>query len=179
MVVGIIAVVVWVGFQFFRMSGEVDNFVRSGPDQVAEFVVDRPVDWTVFVEPDKASLTGVRFRIWDVDAAREVRMKPYGGSFSYGFPSHNGRAVATVSLEPGTYSLQVEGSGLNLALGPSPAGRTVWMLLGGLLIGVPMVIGGAVLAAMSALSESRRRNRMAAMPPVSTWSSGEWPNRGR
>ncbi len=177
--VGIIVVVAWVGFQFVRMSDEVDNFVRSGPDQASEFVVDHRVDWTVFVEPDRASLTGVRFRIWDVDASREVTMRPYGGSFSYGFMSHSGRAIATVSLEPGTYSLQVDGSGLDLALGPSPASRTVWMILGGLVIGVPMVIGGAVLATVSALRESRRRNRMAAMPPVSTWSAGEWPGSGR
>jgi len=178
-VIGIIAVVAWVGYQFFEMSSEVDNFVRSGAGQPAEFVVDHPVDWTVFVEPQAASLTGVRFQIWDVEAGRRVDMQSYGGTFSYGFPEHTGRAVATVALDPGTYSIQVEGSGVNLALGPSPAHRVVRMIVGGLLVGVPLVIGGMATAVVAALRQSRRKNRNASRPPPSSWSSGEWPTGGR
>ncbi len=176
---GIIAVVAWVGYQFYEMSAEVDNFVRSGADQPAEFVIDEPVNWTVFVEPQSASLIGVRFQIWDVNAGRRVEMRTYDGSFSYGFPDHSGRTVATVALEPGTYSIQVEGSGLNLAIGPSPAHRVVRMLVVGLLIGVPLVIGGLATAAMAALAQSRRRNRSVPRPPPSQWSAGEWPGGGR
>ncbi len=176
---GVVAVVVWVGWQFLAMSNEVDGFIRSSPESVDEFVIDHQVDWTVFVEPNEASLTGVRFRIWDVEAGREVPLSPYGGSFSYGFPSHSGRAVATVSLQPGTYAIQVEGDGLELAVGASPAGRLVWMLVGGLMIGLPLVIGGGVVAIVSALRQSRRRNRLTAPPQSSAWSSGEWPTGGR
>jgi len=178
-VVGIVAVVAWTGVQFFEMSQTVDGFVRADPGQSTEFIVDTPVAWTVFVEPDKASLTGVRFRIRDVDAGSDIAMQPYGGTFSYGFPSHTGRAVATVALQPGTYSLEVEGSGLNLAVGESPAGRVAWMLVGGLVIGLPLVIGGGAVAVVSALRQSRGRNRRATRPPESAWATGEWPDGGR
>jgi len=172
-------VVAWVGYQFYEMSVDVDNFVRSGAEQPAEFVIDEPVHWTVFVEPQSASLIGVRFQIWDVNAGRRVEMQTYDGSFSYGFPDHSGRSVATVALQPGTYSIQVEGRGLNLAIGPSPAHRVVRMLVVGLLIGVPLVIGGIATAAMAALAQSRRRNRNAPRPPPSQWSAGEWSGTGR
>ncbi len=161
------------------MSDEVDALHRSGVGNASEFVVDEPVDWTVFIEPSNASLSGFRMRIWDVEAGREVSMKPYGRTFSYGFPSHTGRAFATISLDPGTYSMQVEGSGVNLAVGPSPAGHLVWLLVGGLAIGVPFVLGGIALAIVAALRESRRRNRLAALPPASAWSAGEWRDGGR
>ena len=176
---GIIAVIAWVGYQFYEMSSEVDGFVRSGSGQPPEFVVQQRVDWTVFVEPQAASLTGVRFQIWDNVAGRRVEMSSYDGSFSYGFPDHSGRAVATVALDPGTYSIQVEGEGVILALGPSPAHRVVRMIVGGLLVGVPLVIGGATTAIVAALRQSRRRNRNSSRPPPSGWSSGEWPTAGR
>jgi len=178
-VIGIIVVVAWVGYQFYEMSAEVDDFVRSGANQPPEFVIDQPVNWTVFVEPQSASLTGVRFQIWDVNAGRRVDMQSSNSSFSYGFPDHSGRSVATVALETGTYSIQVEGNGLNLALGPSPAHRVVRMLVVGLLLGVPLVLGGIVTAAVAALAQSRRRNRNASRPPPSEWSAGEWPSPGR
>lgn len=177
--IGIISVVAWVGYQFFEMAIEVDNFVRSGADQPPEFVVNQPVNWTVFVEPQDASLTGVRFQIWDVDAARRVDMQSYDGTFSYGFPNHSGRAVSTVALESGTYAIQVDGGGVNLALGRSPAHRVLKMIVGGLLVGVPLVIGGTTTAVVAGLRQSRRKNRKASRPPPSDWSSGEWPTGGR
>lgn len=177
--IGIIFVVAWVGYQFLEMSIEVDNFVRSGADEPPEFVIEQPVRWTVFVEPQDVSLTGVRFQIWDVDAARRVDMQSYDGTFSYGFPNHSGRAVSTVALDSGTYAIQVEGDGVNLALGRSPTHRVFKMIIGGLLVGVPLVIGGTTTAVVAGLRQSRRRNRNALRPPPSDWSSGEWSAGGR
>ncbi len=178
-VLGVLAVVIWVGIHFARMSAEVDALNRSVPGTSSEFVVDESVDWTVFVEPSDASMSGIRFRIWDVGAGREVAMRPYGRSFSYGLPSHTGRAIATVSLDPGTYSIQIEGSGLGLAVGPSPAGHVVWMLVGGLVIGLPFVLGGIAVAVIAAVRQSRRRNQVASLPPPTAWSTGQWSDSER
>jgi len=173
-IVGIFAVVAWTGVQFFEMSRMVDDLVRAEPGLPTEFSIDEPVGWTVFVEPDKASLNGVRFRIRNVETNTDVVMSPYGGTFSYGFPDHTGRAVATVALRKGTYSLEVDGSGLSLAVGASPAARVAWMIIGGIAIGLPLVIGGGTVAVVSALRQSRHRNRRSAPPPASTWATGEW-----
>ncbi len=171
---GVVTALVWVGAQFVLLDRDVDDLERATAAVPLDFEVGSPVRWTLFLEPDEASFSGVRFAVTDTAAGTEVALGPYRGGFSYDTFSHNGRAVATISLDPGVYRLAVEGP-VTIAIGPSPAGRVGWMVGGGLLIGAPLLIGGMALALVSAIRDTRRRTQAAMPPAPSPWTSGEWP----
>lgn len=174
-ILGVVGAIVWAVAQFVLLSRDVGDLGRADTDAPYDFVVDDGgVSWTLFVEPQSASLGRVRFAIVDRDRGTEMALRGYGGSFTYDVPSHSGRAVATVQLPDGSYRLVVEGP-VTIAVGPSPASRIGWMIGGGLLIAVPLVVGGGGLALVTAIRDTRRRTAAALPPAPSPWTAGEWP----
>lgn len=173
-VLGILAGVAWGGVQLYLLDRDVGDLTRATADVPAEFEVESAEGWTLFAEPRSEQLSGVRYRIVDVDTATQVPLAPYGTDFTYSTGSHSGRAVSTVRLPPGRYRLEVEGP-LTIAVGPSPAGRLGWMFGGAAAGGGPLLIGGISLAVVSAIRDTRARTRAALPPPPSPWSAGEWP----
>ncbi len=171
---GIVAALAWAGAQFVLLDRDVDDLGRAAAAEPFSFEVGSPARWTLFLEPNDASFSGVHFSVTDTASGDEVALGSYRGGFSYDTLSYSGRAVATISLEPGVYRVDVEGP-VTIAIGPSPAGRVGWMVGGGLLIGVPLLIGGVALALGSAIRDTRRRTRAALPPAPSPWTSGEWP----
>ena len=175
---GVLSIIAWIVYGVIEIDRTVDDMVRAPEGGVTEFAVESPRSWTVYVEPQSADLGGLRFSIHD-QAGERVDMQPYGGDLSYSVTGHSGRAVATISLASGDHRLVVEGSGTrSVAIGSSVGGRIVWILVGSLLIGIPMIGGGSALLIVGALRQSRVRNRMATTPPPSAWSTGEWPTGG-
>jgi len=175
---GVVSIVTWIVYGVIEIDRTVDDMVRAPEGSVTEFTVDSPRSWTVYVEPQSASMGGLRFSIHDENGQR-VDMGPYGGDLSYSVTGHSGRAVATVALPPGEYRLLVEGSGTrSVATGPSVGGRILRIVVGSVLIGVPLVGGGSVVLVLGALRQSRARNRAVGTPPPSSWSAGEWPTGG-
>ena len=170
-VVGILGALAWAGAQFVLFTRDVGDLQRADDGAPLRFDVAEPVAWTLFVEPGSASLGGVRFGVVEVATDRPVVLDRYDGSFSYDTPSRSGRAVATVALDPGTYRLEVDGPA-TVAIGSSPAARLGWLFAGAALLGLPLVIGGGVLATVSAIRDTRRRTRQAEAPPPSPWTAG-------
>lgn len=109
-VVGVVAVVVWIVYGVVSIDSTVDEMVRAREGAVTSFSLDGPRSWTVYVEPQSAGMSGLRFGIHD-SVGERIEMQPYGGDVSYSVTGHSGRAVATVALAPGEYQLVVDGSG--------------------------------------------------------------------
>lgn len=169
---GIVAVV-WLVVRIPAFNDEVDALRRATPDQPATFVVDEPVRWSVFIEPSGRSQSGLRYRLVD-DGGREVLLERSGGA-SYDAFGDSGREIASVALEPGTYRLEVTAGDATLAVGDDPTGVLTGAIAAALVIGLPLVLGGAALSIVSAIRDTRRRTETAAPPPASPWSAGEWP----
>ncbi len=175
---GVLSIIAWIIYGVIDIDRTVDDLVRTREGSATEFTLDSPRSWTVYVEPQSASLGGLRFSLLDGDGER-IEMQPYGGDLSYSVTGHSGRAVATVSLGRGDHQLVVDGSGQRLvAIGPSVGGRIVRIFVGSLLIGLPLIGGGAVLVIVGALRQSRARNRAVGLPPPSTWATGDWTTNG-
>ena len=176
---GVIAVVGWIIYGVVEVDRTVDDMVRAREGTVTEFTLDSPRSWTVYVEPQSATVSGVRFSLIDEDGNR-VEMRPYGGDLTYSVTGHSGRAIATVALDVGVYQLVVDGSGpRSVAMGPSIGGRLVRIFVGSIVLGVLLIGGGAVLMIVGALRQSRARNRTYDRPAPSPWSTGEWQGTGR
>ena len=176
---GVIAVVGWIIYGVVEIDRTVDDMVRAREGAVTEFTLDSPRSWTVYVEPQSATVSGLRFSLIDEDGNR-VEMRPYGGDLTYSVTGHSGRAIATVALEVGVYQLVVDGSGpRSVAMGPSIGGRLVRIFVGSIVLGVLLIGGGAVLMIVGALRQSRARNRTYDRPAPSPWSTGEWQGTGR
>jgi hypothetical protein len=152
--------------------------VRAREGTAVGFILDSDQDWTVYIEPQTATLSGLRFDLVDADGD-QLEMRPYDGRSTYSVTGHSGWAVATVALEAGEHQLVVDGSGSRwVAVGPSVAGRIARMVVWSIAIGVGVIGGGAALTIVGALRHSRARNPRAASPPPSVWSRGEWNSPG-
>lgn len=176
---GVIAVVGWIIYGVVEIDRTVDDMVRAREGTVTEFTLDSPRSWTVYVEPQSATVSGLRFSLID-EVGNRVEMRPYGGDPTYSVTGHSGRAIATVPLEVGVYQLVVDGSGpRSVAMGPSIGGRLVRIFVGSIVLGGLLIGGGAVLMIVGALRQSRARNRTYDRPAPSSWSTGEWQGTGR
>jgi hypothetical protein len=179
MVFAVMAAVIWFVSQVPRISDDIDRLARSSPALPLEFETQETVDWTLFIEPAGASLSGVRFAIVDTSSGDELVLSGSSGSSSYTWFGRSGRAVGGVRIPPGAYLLRVEGDA-TIAIGPNP-GRSIFRAIGGAaLIGIPLLLAGIAVALVSAIRDTRRRTQNAEPPPPSPWSAGEWPaDRGR
>ncbi len=175
-VLGALAAGAWSVWQFVLLNRDIGDLHRASVGHAATLKIDEPESWTVFVEPSSRSLTGVRYRIRSTATGDDAALGNYSGSFTYDVPNGSGRSVATVELESGEYLVSVEESDAVIAVGPSPAGRLGWMVLGGFLIGIPTVLGGGALAVVNGIRLTRSHNRRGEPPAESDWSVGEWPD---
>ncbi len=175
---GVLSVVGWIIYGVIEIDRTVDDFVRAREGTATEFTLASSRDWTVYVEPQSTTMSGLRFTLLDADGER-VGLRPYGGDLSYSVTGHSGRAIGTVSLVAGDHQLLVEGSGPRaVAIGPSVGGRIVRIIVGSLAMGIPLIGGGATVMIVGALRQSRARNRSLTAPPPSQWSAGEWDRAG-
>lgn len=186
--VGGLAVVAWLLFTLPEVGDRADALHRAEPGQPAAFVVaDDIVEWEIFIEPSGRSQSGVRYEIRDendeiVPVGRAEDSSSFFGSSgsSYEWFGRSGRSIASVRLPAGSYRLLVVESDATIAIGEDPTevlGRAVG---GAAALGLPFILGGAALAVVSAIRDTRRRTIEAEPPPPSSWSSGEWPaERGR
>jgi len=172
-VLGIVAAVVWFASQVPGISDDIDQLARGSTAVPLEFDTEETLDWTLFIEPAGASLSGVRFTIVDSSTGEPLELLG-AGNFSYSWFGRSGRAIGRVQIPPGSYLLRVEGDA-TIAIGPNLSGR-IWRAFGGAaLLGIPLVLGGLATALVSAVRDTRRRTTDAEPPPPSPWSSGEWP----
>ena len=177
-VLGVIGIVGWVIYGVIDVDRTVDDMVRAREGTAVGFILDSDRDWTVYLEPQSADLSGLRFDLLD-PVGDQVEMRPYGGRSTYSVTGHSGWAVATVALEAGEHQLVVDGSGSRwVAVGPSIAGRIGTIVIWSIVMGVVLIGGGAALAIVGALRQSRARNRRATPPPPSAWANGEWNSPG-
>lgn len=169
---GIVAVV-WIAVTIPAFSDRVDEMHRADISSPAVFEVDEAVSWAVFIEPSSRSQSGLRYQLVSESGAL-VSLGRSGGS-TYDWFGDSGREIATADLEPGRYRLEVASGDATLAIGRDPSGVILGAIAGALIVGLPLVLGGAGLAIVSAIRDTRRRTRAAAPPPPSPWSAGEWP----
>lgn len=172
-VLGVLSVIGWIVYGVIDIDRTVDDMARAREGTAAEFSVESSRGWTVYVEPQSATMAGLRFTLLDHDGNR-VEMRPYGGDLTYSVTGHSGRAIATVALEAGDYQLVVNGAGPRaIAMGPSVGGRIVTIIIGSVAIGGLLIGGGAVLLILGALRQSRARNRTRVAPQPSSSAGGE------
>lgn len=156
----------------------VDSMTRTREGSVLDFVLDSPRSWTIYVEPQSATLSGLHFSVLD-QAGERAEIRDYDGDLTYSVTGHSGIAVATVALAAGDHQLVVDGTGSRtVAIGPSVGGRILRIVLWSIVLGVLLIGGGAVLVIVGALRQSRAGNRRAVPPPRSSWSAGEWHDPG-
>jgi hypothetical protein len=170
---GVFATGAWLFAALPSVSDEIDRFHRASPQIPAEFTVADTVDWDVFIEPSAASQSGLRFEIVDREGQPVALGRDHG--FTYNWFGRSGRSIASVELEPGTYRMQVVDGTQRVAVGPSPGGKIFRVIGGALAVGALLGIPGVVITVVSAVRDTRRRNRDAEPPPPSPWSAGEWP----
>lgn len=176
--VGIAALGLMIGLAFIipkvsTLPDDIDALARARTLEPAALEIVEPVGWTIYIEPSNLSLSGIRPSIVDVDSGEPVALRS-GGSSSYGWGSRTGRAIARVDLDPGTYELRVEGAA-TLAIGDRPGARLWTAVWRGVVVGGTVMLAGIVLAVVSAIRDTRRRNERSEPPPPSPWSAGEWP----
>lgn len=185
--VGGLAVVGWLVLALPEMGERADELHRAKMGRPVEFeVVDDVVEWDVFIEPSDRSQSGVRYEIRDADGELvQVGRAGEPGSFlgasggsSYSWFGRSGRSIASARLQSGTYRLEVVSGDATIAIGRNPAGAVGRAVGGAAALGLPLILGGTAVAVVSAVRDTRRRNRLAEPPPPSPWSSGEWPGSG-
>ena len=186
----VVAAVLWFAFSLFlgfqSLNRQVEGFQRVPIPGQAEVSFDEPGGYTLYFEGLGASDEQVSIPSFNVSltsvGGEGVSIRDYGGSATYDFAGHSGRALGTFRIEePGRFLLQTEGEPggveANVAVGPSvgPAiFRTVILAIAGALV---PVLAGAVLAAVVAVRRSRARRHLPApaTQPVATWGQATGP----
>ena len=183
----VVAAVIWLALGLFlgfrSLSRQVEGFQRVPIPGQAAVSLAEPGGYTVYFEGLGASDEQVpipphRLLLTTADG-EEVPVHPYGGSATYGFGGHSGRAVATFHIEePGRFLLQTEGESqggeANLAVGRSVGlaiFRTVTQPIARALV---LSLAGAVLAVVVAVRRNRARRMLpaAAAQPAGSWGQG-------
>ena len=183
----VVAAVIWLALGLFlgfrSLSRQVEGFQRVPIPGQAAVSLAEPGGYTVYFEglgasDEQVPIPPYRLLLTTADG-EEVPVHPYGGSATYGFGGHSGRAVATFHIEePGRFLLQTEGESqggeANLAVGRSvgPAIlRTVTQPIVGALV---LSLAGAVVAVVVAVRRNRARRMLpaAAAQPAGNWGQG-------
>lgn len=152
---------------------DIDALHRATEQESIDFTIGEATTWQIFLEPNSESLAGTQVAVVDAATGEPLALgRP--STFSYAWGTRSGRSVGSVALDPGNYRLVVQGDA-RFAIGPNPGPRFIRSVIWALVIGVPLLIGGAAFAIVSAVRDTRRRTREAEQPPPSPWSAGEWP----
>ena len=179
----VVAAVIWLALGLFlgfrSLSRQVEGFQRVPIPGQAAVSLAEPGGYTVYFEGLGASDEQVPIPpyrlLLTTGTGEEVPVRPEGGSATYGFGGHSGRAVATFSIEePGRFLLQTEGESqggeANLAVGRSvgPAIlRTVTQPIVGALV---LSLAGAVVGVVVAVRRNRARGSTDGRSTKPIWS---------
>jgi hypothetical protein len=172
----VVAAVLWLALGLFlgfrSLSRQVEGFQRVPIPGQAEVSLAEAGGYTLYFEgmgasDEQATIPPFNVSLTSLTSRQPVTIRPYGGSATYGFAGHSGRAVGTFQIgEPGRYLLQAEGEPqdveANVAVGRSVGPgifRTVTLAIAGAMV---LLCGGAVLAVVVAL----RRNQARRTPPT-------------
>ncbi|HZC99787.1 MAG TPA: DUF2510 domain-containing protein [Actinomycetes bacterium] len=186
-----VAAVVWFALSLFlgfrSMNGQVEGFQRVPIPGRGEVSFAEPGGYTLYFEglgasDEQATIPPFNVSLTSVASGQEVSIRDYGGSVTYDFAGHSGRAVGTFRIEePGRFLLRTEaepqGVEASVAVGASVGRaifRTVIRASAGALI---LVLGGAVLAVVVAVRRNRARRLLPApvAQPVATWGQATGP----
>jgi preprotein translocase subunit SecF len=182
-----VAAVVWLALSLFlgfrSLSRQVEGFQRAPIPGHTEVSFDEPGGYTLYFEglgasDEQATIPSFNMSLTPVGSGEEVSIRDYGGSATYGFAGHSGRALGTFRIEePGRFLLRTEaepqGVEANVAVGPSvgPAiFRTVMLAITGTLV---LLLGGAVLAVVVTVRRDRARHLLPAPAVQSVATRGQ------
>jgi hypothetical protein len=187
----VVAAVLWFALGLFlgflSVNRQVEGFQRVPIPGQAEVSFAEPGGYTLYYEglgaaDEQATIPSFNVALAPVSGGQEVSIRDYGGSATYDFAGHSGRALGTFQIdEPGRFLLQAEGeprSGeANVAVGPSVGPtifRTVILTIAGTLI---LLLAGAVLAVVVAVRRNRARRLLPApaAQPVAAWGQPTGP----
>jgi len=185
-----VGAVVWLGLGlvlgFLSMDRQVEGFQRVPIPGQAEVSFAEPGGYTLYFEgvgasDEQATIPPFDVSLASVGGGEEVLIRPYGGSVSYSFAGHEGRAVGAFQIEqPGRFLLRADGErrGVqsNVAVGSSVAPTIVGVL-------VPTVPGALILlfgaAGLTAVVAIRRNQARRPLPGAATqtarWGQGAAP----
>jgi hypothetical protein len=186
-----VAAVVWLALSLFLglrlMNRQIQGFQRVPIPGQAEVAFAEPGGYTLYFEglgasDEQATIPSFNVSLTSAVSGEEVSIRDYGGSVTYDFAAHSGRALGTFWIEePGRFLLRTEadprGVEANVAVGSSvgPAiFRTLILTIAGTF---SLLMAGVVLAVVVAVRRSRARRLRAApaVQPVATWGQGTGP----
>ncbi|MEM9467338.1 MAG: hypothetical protein AAGA90_18330 [Actinomycetota bacterium] len=150
-VLGVAASTVWFIWALAQVEDAVDELTMVTGADGAELAVTDDVDWTVYLEPSGRSLSGVRFRLVDLASGEPVVLEAARNTVEYSVGDRSGRPLSRARLEPGDYGVELSPPDATLAIGADVGDRVQRMWLGVVLIALPMVLGGGVVAAVNML----------------------------
>jgi hypothetical protein len=181
-VLGVALSTAWFVWSLGRVDDGVDALVVVEGAQGGTLRVDEAVDWTIYLEPLDRSLSGVRFSVTDTATGDAVVLAPSRNDVEYSVGDRSGRPVSRAQLEPGTYTVEVTPADVMVAIGPDVGDRVQQMWLGVVLLALPLVLGGGVVAAVNILRVLRSGPAAppsSAEPPASSTGSAPPPNAAR
>ena len=163
-VLGIALCSAWFIWGLGQVDDGVDDLVLVTGGDTTELVVETAVDWTIYLEPSSRSLSGVRFQIVDTATGEAVQLQPARNDVVYDVGDRGGRPVSRALLEPGTYRVELSPDDATLAIGPDVGDRVQQLWLGVVVIALPTVLGGGVVAAVNMLRVLRGRPTAGSIP---------------
>jgi hypothetical protein len=167
--------VVWLVFGLLSLGAHIDSFPRVAVPAGGQVNLDRSGGYVVYYEGPGAQsgqIPAFGVRVTPASASAAVpSLAPYRTSVTYGFGSHQGRAVLTLRVsQPGRFTVETPGAG-NLPAGSDLAFSD--SLVGGI-AGTAVLSGLLILAGLAGLvlvliirivKTSRARSAAAAWSP--------------
>ena len=187
----VVAAVLWFALGLFLgfllVNRQVEGFQRVPIPGQAEVSFAEPGGYTLYYEglgasDQQATIPSFSVSLAPVSGGQEVSIRDYGGSATYDFAGHSGRALGTFQIEePGRFLLQAEGeprsAEANVAVGSSvgPAiFRAVILTIAGTLI---LLLAGVVLAVVVAVRRNHAHRLLPApaAQPGTGWGQATGP----
>ena len=159
------------------MSDRVETFQRVEVPGTSEVSFDKAGDFTLYFEAfgvsgdeGASAVPSMEIGLEPAQGDTPVTLERYSGTATYKLSGHEGRALATFHVEPGTYLLtstaDAEPGSVQLAVGGGLGAGLVQLIVPGIIL-VIALIGAVVLAIVTAIRRSRSRIRsQTAFPPM-------------
>ena len=148
-VLGIAASSAWFIWGLSQLSERVETLIIADGGTGTEIVVDELVDWAIYLEPSRRSLSGIRFEIVDVTVGEPVQLERARNDVVYEVGGRSGRPISRARLDPGQYRVLLSPNDATLTIGPDVGDLVQQIWVGAVVIALPSVLGGAVLAAVN------------------------------
>jgi hypothetical protein len=177
-----VAGVLWGLFGFVGLSDEVKGFARVPVDGGGEITIPGDGGYTMYYESPSGGLGSVvpegQVSLLPADGGDPVALEDYGGTLSYDFGGHAGRALFTFEVgRPGRYQVESSGAGRgDLAVGRGVGGRLVGTVVGAVLLALGGVLVGAVVLIVTGVARHNAGRRVGSGPqPGATWPPSDPP----